>query len=97
MRLHIKPKSPKALAQERLIALEEKRRQETAPPKFCKDCHWHAFKEIPTKDRFIFKHYCKYPPLLDQMTGDPSNAMKNRNTHTLCGPTAIYFLKKAKP
>lgn len=97
MRMHIKSRDPKMLAAEKLRELEAKRRKELAPPKFCKDCVWHAFREIPGKDKFIFKHYCKYPPLLNPITGDPSNAEKNRNTHTLCGPQAIYFTPRKAP
>lgn len=91
MRMHVHPKE---VADATLKRLQDARQKELAPPKFCKDCHWHAFKEFPAKDRFIFKHYCKYPPLLDQITGEPSNAQKNRNSHTLCGPQAIYFAPK---
>lgn len=94
MRIHAKSWNPKIVAQEKLAELVEKRRKESGPPKFCKDCNWHAFKEFPTKDRFIFKHFCTYPPLLNQITGEPSNAEKNRNTHTLCGPQAIYFAQR---
>lgn len=94
MRMHIKHPTPQAIAAAKLKELEEKRRKEMAPPKFCKDCHWHKFKEIPLKDRFIFKHFCTYPPLLDQITGEPSNAQKNRNSATLCGPSAIYHTQR---
>ncbi len=94
--MHVKSKDPKAVADAKLRELEEKRRQEMAPPRFCKDCHWHKFQEIPLKDRFMFKHFCTYPPLLDQITGEPSNAQKNRNSMTLCGPQAMYFTPRQR-
>lgn len=93
MKMHLHPKQ---VAADTLKRLEEARRKALAPPKFCKDCQWHSFKEIPKKDRFVFHHYCKYPPLLNPITGEPSNAATNRNNHTLCGPQALYFHPRAK-
>lgn len=91
MRKHIhRPNADAALSR-----LKAERAAEIAPPKFCKDCRWHDFDRKPTKDGYLYKHFCKFPPLLDVITGQPSDAMKNRNTETLCGRTAKHFSERA--
>lgn len=66
------------------------------PPKFCKDCDWHDFEQVPQRDRFVYWHYCTFPPLLDVITGKPSNPAKNRNDATLCGREAKHFTPRKK-
>jgi hypothetical protein len=82
------------VAEEVLERLRDKMKQETAPPKFCKDCHWHSFERIEKKESVVYHHFCKFPPLLDMLTGQPSNAAKNRNDATRCGREAKHFTAK---
>lgn len=79
-----------------LERLKDHFKRSLEPPKFCKDCRWHGFKEIPKADRFVYEHFCSYPPLLDVITGRPSNPAKNRNDASKCGQDAKYFTARAK-
>jgi hypothetical protein len=81
-------------AQQTLERLAEQMKINTAPPKFCVNCQWHSFKSTPTKEDWKYLHFCNYPPLLDVITGKPSNPAKNRNDATMCGKAARHFAPK---
>jgi hypothetical protein len=83
-------------AAETLERLRNKIVEETKPPKFCKDCDWHEFERIERKDRIEYRHYCTFPPMLDVITGQPSNPAKNRNDATLCGKDAKHWTPKSR-
>lgn len=87
---------PTKNSQQTLQRLAEQFRFDTAPPKFCVNCQWHTFKQVAKKDNFVYVHFCTYPPLLDVITGQPSNPAKNRNDATLCGKGAKHFAEKRK-
>lgn len=93
MKMHV---HPKANAEATLERLRTKMKQDNAPPKFCKDCHWHTFQRIERKDRYDYKHFCTFPPLLDRITGEPSSAAKNRSDATLCGKDAKHFAQRQR-
>lgn len=87
MRKHIhRPNAEAKLAQ-----LQADFKKSVARPKFCKDCFWHSFRESMKPERIVYHHFCKFPPLLDVITGEPSNAAKNRNDANKCGQEARHF------
>lgn len=92
MRMHGKTKN----AQQTLDRLAEQLKASVAPPKFCVNCYWHSFEQVAKKDRFDYLHFCNYPPMLDVITGKPSNPIKNRNDATQCGKSAKHFAPKQK-
>lgn len=79
-------------AQATLDRLAQNVKVEYAPPKFCKDCEWHTCRYNDTKEKVI--HGCRCPPLLNKITGEPSNPAANRNNAISCGPVARYFSPK---
>lgn len=79
-----------------ITRLQEQAKATLQPPKFCKDCHWHDFEQVERRDRLVYRHYCKFPPLLDLITGQPGNPAKNRNDATACGKDASHFTAKQK-
>lgn len=79
-------------AQMKLVQLQTAIRDQYAPPKFCKDCEWHTCRYNDNREKII--HGCTCPPLLNKITGEPSNPMANRNNAVSCGPDAKYFSDK---
>lgn len=91
MKTHHRPNATAAV-----VRLQQKIVADSKPPKFCVNCDWHTFERIDKNDRTVFRHYCHFPPLLDVITGQPSNPAKNRNDATACGRQAQHFTPKEK-